>query len=171
MLTSLAGLRRRLRLVGTTAAAAGAALVLTVPGPALAAPGDLDPTFGGGDGKVITDLIYYEDSRDMVLQSDGKILTVGTLTPAEGGENGSDFSLLRYHPDGSPDTAFGDGGAVTTDLSSRSAPPGGVREQARLIDAIRRASDDCTGPPALVEDAAARCVAEGTPAQPKGTTR
>ncbi|MFE2289083.1 calcium-binding protein [Streptomyces sp. NPDC059443] len=113
----LRGLRRRLRLVCSTATALGAALVLTVPGPALAAPGDLDPTFGGGAGFVITDLPYYEDSRDMVLQPDGKILTIGTLTPAEGGVNGSDFSLLRYNPDGSPDTTFGDGGAVTTDLS------------------------------------------------------
>ncbi|MFE1414546.1 calcium-binding protein [Streptomyces sp. NPDC058746] len=86
------------------------------PGMALGAPGDLDPTFGGGDGKVITDLPYYEDSPDMVLQPDGKILTVGTLTPAEGGDPA--FSLVRYNPDGSPDTAFGDGGAVATTISS-----------------------------------------------------
>ncbi|MFD9410945.1 calcium-binding protein [Streptomyces sp. NPDC059989] len=116
MFTPLAGLRRRLRLT-CAATAAGAALLLTVPGTALAAPGDLDPAFDG-DGKVVTDLIYYEDSQDMVLQPDGKIITVGSLTPAEGGENGSDFSLLRYNPNGSADATFGEGGAVTTDFSS-----------------------------------------------------
>ncbi|MFG2880065.1 calcium-binding protein [Streptomyces sp. NPDC048337] len=115
MTTPLAALRTRLRLT-CAATAAGAALLLTVPGAALAAPGDLDPAFDG-DGKVITDLVYYEDSQDMVLQPDGKIITVGSLTPAEGGENGSDFSLLRYNPNGSLDATFGDGGAVTTDLS------------------------------------------------------
>ncbi|MFC9298645.1 calcium-binding protein [Streptomyces sp. NPDC057010] len=102
--------------MSSAAAAAGAALLFTVPGAALAAPGDLDPTFGEG-GVVITDLIYYEYTNDMVLQPDGKILTVGSQSPAEGGENGSDFSLVRYNPNGSPDPGFGDGGAVTTDFS------------------------------------------------------
>ncbi|MCX5607622.1 calcium-binding protein [Streptomyces sp. NBC_00047] len=115
MLTSITGLRRRLGLT-CTATAAAVALVVAGPGAALGASGDLDPTFGAGDGIVITDLAYYEDSPDMVLQPDGKILTVGTLTPAEGGD--SAFSLLRYNADGSPDTTFGDGGAVATTISS-----------------------------------------------------
>ncbi|MFD7262045.1 calcium-binding protein [Streptomyces sp. NPDC059874] len=115
MLTSITGLRRRLRLT-CTATAAAVALVVCGPGAALGASGDLDLTFGGGDGKVITDLAYYEDSPDMVLQPDGKILTVGTLTPAEGGDPA--FSLLRYNANGSPDTTFGDGGAAATTISS-----------------------------------------------------
>ncbi|MBT2539129.1 DUF11 domain-containing protein [Streptomyces sp. ISL-44] len=115
MLTSITGLRRRLGLT-CTATAAAVALVVAGPGAALGASGDLDPTFGAGDGIVITDLAYYEDSPDMVLQPDGKILTVGTLTPTEGGD--SAFSLLRYNADGSPDTTFGDGGAVATTISS-----------------------------------------------------
>ncbi|MEU6882257.1 calcium-binding protein [Streptomyces sp. NPDC046712] len=114
MPTSPSGLRSRLRRA-CAATAVGAVLAFVGPGVASAAAGDLDPGFGGGDGIVVTDLPYYEDSRDMVLQPDGKILTVGTLTPAEG--PGSDISLLRYTADGTPDASFGTGGAVTADLS------------------------------------------------------
>ncbi|MFJ3877761.1 calcium-binding protein [Streptomyces sp. NPDC090077] len=114
--SSTPGARGRLRRA-CTAAVAAAALAVACPGTALAAAGDLDPLFGGGDGIVVTDLSYYEDVQDMVLQPDGRIITVGGVTPAEGGEDGSDFSLLRYTADGSPDPSFGTGGVVRTHLS------------------------------------------------------
>ncbi|MFD7261650.1 delta-60 repeat domain-containing protein [Streptomyces sp. NPDC059874] len=93
--------------------AAGLALVLSLPGVATAAPGDLDPTFGG-DGKVITDVTGYETTGGMAVQPDGKIVTVGR---ANFEETSTDFALVRYNTDGSPDTGFGGGdGIVTTDF-------------------------------------------------------
>ncbi|WP_306463756.1 hypothetical protein, partial [Streptomyces sp. WAC07061] len=111
---------RRVRRRGAAAAvAAGLALVLALPAPALGAPGDLDPAFDG-DGKVATDFGGggYDESRGMVIQPDGKIVTVGLTVPAAGGY--SDFALARYNTDGSLDPTFnGDGdddGRITADL-------------------------------------------------------
>jgi uncharacterized delta-60 repeat protein len=61
----------------------------------------------------------------MVLQSDGKIVTVG------GGTNS--FLVTRINPDGSLDTGFGAGGTVKTDFpapvgSPPSIPPGVVED-------------------------------------------
>ncbi|MEV5973445.1 calcium-binding protein [Streptomyces sp. NPDC051921] len=103
------------RRAGRTGAvgAAGLALVLSLPLPAAAAPGGLDPAFGG-DGKVVTDVTGYDTSPGMVVQPDGKIVTIGR---ANFEETSTDFSLVRHNPDGSLDTTFGGGdGVVTTDF-------------------------------------------------------
>jgi uncharacterized delta-60 repeat protein len=74
------------------------------------ADGNLDTSFHG-DGVVITDVGGRADgSHDLRVQSDGKILLVGTSS------NGSnlDFALARYNADGSLDTSFGGDGIVTT---------------------------------------------------------
>lgn len=74
--------------------------------------GALDPSFGGGTGKVSP--VFGGDETGMVLQPDGKIVMVG------GGSGfGADFGLARYNVDGTLDTGFGpDGtGFVTTDLA------------------------------------------------------
>ncbi|MFI8825081.1 calcium-binding protein [Streptomyces sp. NPDC053431] len=93
--------------------AAGLALVLSLPLTAAAAPGGLDPAFDG-DGKVVTDVTGYDTSPGMVVQPDGKIVTIGR---AAFDETSTDFSLVRYNPDGSRDTTFGGGdGVVTTDF-------------------------------------------------------
>ncbi|MEQ4720651.1 hypothetical protein [Nonomuraea sp. B19D2] len=90
------------------AAAMGAAFVLLFPGVALAAPGDLDPSFGSG-GKVTTDFGGGDDvPTGMVVQPDGKIVVVGRTN--------SLFALARYNSDGSLDSGFGVGGKVTTDF-------------------------------------------------------
>ncbi|MFC9672858.1 calcium-binding protein [Streptomyces sp. NPDC056949] len=113
MPTLITGLRRTLGRTGA-AAATGLALVLTAPGAALAAPGDLDPGFDG-DGKVVTDFGGYDESRDMALQADGKIVTVGINEPPQGGA--ADFALARYNTNGSLDTTFDGDGLVLTDVS------------------------------------------------------
>ncbi|MFD9223461.1 hypothetical protein ACFWDI_26440 [Streptomyces sp. NPDC060064] len=93
-------------------AALGAALVLFCPGVALAAPGDLDPTFGTG-GKVTTNFGGTDnEARGVAVQADGKIIAVGQSD--SGGT--IDFALARYNPDGSLDSTFGTGGKVTTDF-------------------------------------------------------
>jgi uncharacterized delta-60 repeat protein len=72
-----------------------------------AAAGDLDPSFGTG-GKVITDLGESDFGEALVLQPNGKLVV--------GGGNGRDFALVRYLPDGSPDSVFDLDGIVTTDF-------------------------------------------------------
>lgn len=106
---------RRRSLTGRAALALAAALALVValPSGALAAPGDLDPAFGNG-GKVHIDRGYYAEGQDVVLQPDGKIVSVGTNMDA--GWLTPDFSVMRHHADGRLDTAFGDEGEVITDF-------------------------------------------------------
>lgn len=105
--TSAAHARRASRIARLVIAAGAAAAV----SPALAAPGDLDPTFGTG-GRVIVDI---ENDNDlpvgMHLQPDGKII-VGRSNKAEN----DDFSVLRFNPDGSPDTSFGTDGRSSLDI-------------------------------------------------------
>lgn len=103
------------RRVGRAAAvsAAALALLLSLPGVATAAPGDLDPSFDG-DGRVVTNVTGYENIAGMAVQPDGKIVTVGD---GYFDETSGDFVVVRHNPDGSPDTTFGGGdGIVTTDF-------------------------------------------------------
>ncbi len=83
--------------------------------------GSLDPSFGHGgrvttnfhlnpDGTPSFDLLYV-----LVLQPDGKIVAGGEVGAEVFGDL-HDFALARYHPDGSLDRRFGDGGKVTTDF-------------------------------------------------------
>ncbi len=78
--------------------------------------GTLDTTFGN-DGIVTTNL-GLDDSTNYAyagtLQPDDKILVAGS-TNKDGGTN-FDFALVRYLPDGTLDTTFGNNGIVTTDL-------------------------------------------------------
>ncbi|WP_137993702.1 DUF11 domain-containing protein [Streptomyces vilmorinianum] len=90
------------------------ALVLSLPAAATAAPGDLDPAFGG-DGRVVTDLGGYAGAEGMAVQPDGRIVTIGY---GYSSETSGDFTLTRYNPDGSLDTTFGGDGIVTTDFGT-----------------------------------------------------
>ncbi len=78
--------------------------------------GDLDTTFGGGDGIVTTAIGSGDDEANSVtVQADGKILVGGSSN------NGTDddFTLVRYNTDGTLDTSFGGGdGIVTTPIGS-----------------------------------------------------
>ena len=75
--------------------------------------GTLDPTFGGGDGIVVTDMGGAEDQGySLVEQADGKIVAFGFS------DYGSNQSLARYLPDGSLDTSFGIDGKVINDFNN-----------------------------------------------------
>jgi len=68
----------------------------------------VDFTFGTV-GIVKTDLSTLRDGvRDVVLQSDGKIVAVGHAN------RGSAFGIARYNSNGSLDSTFGNGGKVVT---------------------------------------------------------
>ncbi|WP_406863504.1 calcium-binding protein [Streptomyces sp. HUAS MG47] len=112
-------------------------LVLGLPGVATAAPGDLDPDFGG-DGKVTVDIANAEGNSDVLVQADGKIVT---LASGSDFEQPYDFVLVRHNADGSRDTTFGGGdGVVFTDLGA------GTHDDAR----------------ALMQDGSGRIVAVGS---------
>ena len=85
---------------------------------ALAADGDLDPTFGTG-GKVVTD---FNNSTDwlsrIAVQPNGKIVAIGDTFPSRRG------ALARYNPDGTLDATFGNGGKVITVASVRETASG-----------------------------------------------
>ena len=87
--------------------------LLSFPSLSKAAPGDLDPSFGGGDGIVITNYAFFGDYFNaVVVQTDGKIVAAGYT------DTGSDILLARFNSDGSPDASFGTGGVVTTAIGS-----------------------------------------------------
>src|SRR5262249_206662 len=76
--------------------------------------GRLDSTFGPNhNGKVLTD--FAEEggkAQCLARQADGKIVAAGYAYVG----NQVLFALVRYNPDGSLDTSFGNGGKVTTDF-------------------------------------------------------
>ncbi|HYC44527.1 MAG TPA: hypothetical protein VED01_03485 [Burkholderiales bacterium] len=74
------------------------------------ADGTLDTTFDG-DGKVTTSVRAgaQNEVHDMALQSDGKIVVVGSVD-----NSNAEMQIVRYNPDGSLDTSFGGDGRVTT---------------------------------------------------------
>lgn len=84
---------------------AGAVLAPTV----VAAPGDLDPTFGGG-GQVRTELRESSEAWALGRQSTGKLIVAGASYAT--GPNAR-FEVLRYLPDGSLDPSFGSGGIAS----------------------------------------------------------
>jgi uncharacterized delta-60 repeat protein len=100
----------------------------------LLADGSLDPTFGNG-GRVATDIATTapplppcvsvpctvpplvspadDATSDIAVTPDGKIVAGGWTT----GQQGNDFALVRYRPDGTLDPTFGKNGRVTTSLT------------------------------------------------------
>ena len=79
--------------------------------PAIAAPGDLDPTFGT-DGWVLTgrDDSHTEHVTDEAVSSEGKIVVVGSVD--------DDLAVWRFLPSGDADTSF-DGGIATVPFGER----------------------------------------------------
>src|SRR5688572_24544418 len=76
---------------------------------AIAAAGDLDPTFSG-DGKQRTDFGSGPSAAEAgVLQADGKVVAVGR---ADG-----NFLVARYNLDGSLDPSFSGDGRVQTSFT------------------------------------------------------
>ena len=75
----------------------------------LFAAGDLDTSFGGGDGIVAATI---GSTYDSVLQPDGKLVVVGL----SGGTGSRTATVARFNTDGSLDRSFGGGDGVTNVL-------------------------------------------------------
>ena len=83
---------------------------------ALAASGDLDPTFSG-DGKLTTNFggTLNDNARAMAIQSNGKIVVAGTRSQGDViPPTSSDFAVARYNSNGTLDTTFSGDGRLTT---------------------------------------------------------
>lgn len=78
---------------------------------ALGTAGNLDPSFGSG-GKVITHLANDLIPADAILQSDGKVVVAAGVNNTTVATEA--FGLLRYFPNGSLDSGFGNGGIAET---------------------------------------------------------
>jgi uncharacterized delta-60 repeat protein len=79
--------------------------------------GSLDVSFGL-KGKVITDIDSLDDQANSIaIQPDGKIVVCGYTTNFNyGGGYPNDIAVLRYNPNGTPDSSFGVNGKVITDF-------------------------------------------------------
>ncbi|HEX8737708.1 MAG TPA: FG-GAP-like repeat-containing protein [Pyrinomonadaceae bacterium] len=76
--------------------------------------GTLDTGFGtAGTGKIVTQFGVGDDfATEVALQPDGKIVIVGSQSTA-----GNNIALLRFNPNGTPDTTFdGDGILIYSSL-------------------------------------------------------
>jgi uncharacterized delta-60 repeat protein len=109
-----AGLRMR-RLVGPVVIAAASLVAFAMP--SVAAPGQLDPSFGAG-GTVITEFpSSFSGARAVAVQADGRVVAAGFAHPND--SIASDFALVRYDAMGALDPTFGTGGQVRTDFGGR----------------------------------------------------
>ena len=84
---------------------------------ALTSVGQLDLTFGGGDGVVPLDLGGEERAFAMNVDPAGNILLVGSSGLASG-LHPTDIAVARFTPEGVPDATFGTGGGVTIDAGA-----------------------------------------------------
>lgn len=82
---------------------------------AIAAPGDLDPTFGV-NGRVTTDVASSTDESAyaIAIQSSGKIVISGVSKTTA---TQYDFATVRYNANGGVDTSFNGTGRVTTSFN------------------------------------------------------
>ena len=82
--------------------------------------GSLDTTFNAAGlmpGVVTTDInFYYDYAASVVIQTDGKIVVVGTS--GNFNSSNSDFAVVRYNADGTNDTTFSADGKVTTHIAN-----------------------------------------------------
>jgi uncharacterized delta-60 repeat protein len=94
------------------------------------AAGALDPTFAGGSASVGFDLGGGKSdlARAVAVQSDGKIVVVGT---AQVDATNHDFAIARYHRNGTLDTSFDTDGKKTISFNL-----GGSNEDSAMAVAI-----------------------------------
>ena len=79
--------------------------------------GSLDTTFGSG-GRVVTDIGSNSEDQGNAVVVHGEKIVVAGFTKVSG--SNSNFALVRYTKTGEPDTGFGSGGRVVTDIGSSS---------------------------------------------------
>jgi uncharacterized delta-60 repeat protein len=95
----------------------GVTLSLLLLTPALAASGDLDPTFGDGGATVTPFDDHYGVATAVAMQADGRIVVVGPMHVNAG--IASDFGVARYTSAGLLDPSFSGDGRRLIDFAGR----------------------------------------------------
>ncbi len=118
-----------LKKIFRTLGGAGVILLMLATANVFAADGALDPTFGT-NGIVITDYGSPSSANEVVLQADGKIITLTTVAL----EDASVKKILtRYQSDGTPDTSFGTNGNTTLEVDSFSGSKMALQPDGKII--------------------------------------
>jgi uncharacterized delta-60 repeat protein len=129
------------------AAGAGVAGVVSVDFAAARylADGSLDPTFSD-DGLVTTDFVgYFDEIRDLAVDTGGRIVAGGQSCEFPGNaDEVCDFGLARYTATGGLDRRFGRQGRVRTDVGGDVGE--GIRGVAVQTDGRIVAAGDASGP-------------------------
>ena len=130
--------------------------------------GTLDSTFGSR-GKVRTDFPGLAAvPSSVVIQPDGKIVVAGGAFPLF--TFAGNFKIVRYNPNGSLDTSFGDGGIVTTIFPAGSyASDVALQADGKIIAAGTVFVDFNPGESSDTDFALARYNPDGTPDATFGT--
>jgi len=124
--------------------------------------GTLDNSFGSG-GKVRTDFPGLAAvPSSVVIQPNGKIVVAGGAFPLF--TFLGNFEVVRYNPNGSLDTSFGNGGIVTTNFPEGSyASSVALQADGKVIAAGTVFVDFVIGEPSNTDFALARYNSDGTP--------
>lgn len=77
--------------------------------------GSPDTGFGTNGAATAKVSEYTNEANAVAIQADGKILIGGRTRPNENGNE--DFALLRFMPDGKPDSSFSQDGIATLNIS------------------------------------------------------
>ena len=118
--------------------------------------GSLDASFNG-DGRVTTSFLADDDvGSDIAVQSDGKIVVVGT---SDNGSGSSQFALARFNDNGSLDTSYNGDGRVTTSFSGGDDVGSGIAVQSDRKIVVVGTSDNGSG---ISEFALARFNVDGS---------
>jgi len=109
------------------------------------ADGSLDLTFSD-DGLVTTDFVgYFDEIRDLAVDTGGRIVTGGQSCEFPGNSDEvCDFGLARYTANGTLDRRFGRKGRVRTDLGADLSE--GIRGVVVQADGRIVAAGDTSGP-------------------------
>jgi uncharacterized delta-60 repeat protein len=124
--------------------------------------GTLDNTFGSG-GRVRTDFPGLAAvPSSVIIQPDGKIVVAGGAFPLF--TFAGNFELVRYNPNGSLDTSFGNNGIVTTTFPEGSyASAVALQSDGKIVAAGTIFVDFIPGEPSNTDLALARYNQDGTP--------
>jgi uncharacterized delta-60 repeat protein len=94
------------------------------------AGGGLDPSFNG-TGVVVTTVGVQATANAIIEQAGDHKLVIAGVADASAAPADADIVLVRYDPDGTPDTTFGGGdGIVTTSVGSGDAEARALLQQA-----------------------------------------
>jgi uncharacterized delta-60 repeat protein len=114
-------------------------------------PGDLDQSFGGGDGITVVGFKHAGEanddaSADVAVQSDGKVVVVGVSVGAD-----KRFAVVRLNGNGTLDQSFGNGGGVLTAFTGDAAASGvAINGHTHRIEVV---GVEITSPPTIGVDA------------------